>query len=1218
MMDRKNVCSRNVDFGVNRLLLVLVYVLCQLIARGSAALPEVVFTGHFTDRFAPHSIPGWPQGDFVQIGVVLETADPAGSPMIVVNAKQDDTTLTLDWYSLPSTIYPSPHLYYKFIELDPALTGPWQITATDSTGVGPPIFSSAIAAPEFLPVVENIRVGGSPLGTTVEWSLPNFAGFDVEWTQVRVIQVSPLAEVFQSQFLPAITTSFNLAPGILQPGVEYVYSINLTDFEGANRENRSGALSETFRYTIAGDHNGDGTVDAADYVVWRKGLGTTHAQDEYKDWRSNFGSTIGNGSGLTGDPRWQFSVPEPATFVLWSLAFGVLLVLRRSKRVPHLAAASLTLILCANTARADIFQWEYINPGDPRQGKQQSATLAPDGAGVDAVPGANLSNRDLTMAYLNGARLSDTVFFCYFGVCQTYTTAANLNGTILTNADLSNADLTAVTLWGTNLTGADFTNAVVSRIRFDSAVSRGFTAAQLNSTANYQAHDLAGIGLGENDLSGWNFSGQYLLGAYFGHATLTACNFSGANLTNSGFWETTLTGADFTGAEVSGASFSTYDGSGTGITLAQLYSTASYQNRDLSRIGLTDNNLAGSNFADQDLTYASLMNADLRQADLSDANLFGANLTDADITGANVRGANFGRYIDRYYGSPPAGSGITLTQLYSSASYQVHDLSGINVQENNLAGANFAGQNLINADFSGAALTGADFTSAEIRGANFSTRFVSNGRAYAGGTGITLSQLYSTASYQAHDLSGIQLYQNNLAGGNFADQNLSNAQLGDNLAGASFRGANLTKAIVIGTLTDADFTGADIRGAQIFSVVTLSQLYSTASYQARDLNGILLRGNLSGGNFDGQNLSNARLDLATLTDADLTGAEVRGASFGYPGITLAQLYSTASYQARDLTGISLCCDLSGANFVGQNLSNAKLPGTLMGADFTDADVRGASIFQISLAQLYSTASYRKRDLSGVQLTDADLAGADFEQQNLKNANLGGAMLSGVNFRGANLTNTQYRAYSGGCPNSLNSSCGYVATLSGADLTAADARGALDLSAADAETANLIWPDGHINGLDLEVGGLLVVRDYDGDFRYELALPPIPISIDQHMETGPGGTLRMVLEADEWDSTISFAPGIPVTLGGTLELTFADDVNLASQIGRTFDLFNWTDVTPTGAFAISSPYVWDLSNLYTTGEVTLAAVPEPLTLTLALVAGACTPYICRPRMAAKNR
>jgi hypothetical protein len=100
--------------------------------------------------------------------------------------------------------------------------------------------------------------------------------------------------------------------------------------------------------------------------------------------------------------------------------------------------------------------------------------------------------------------------------------------------------------------------------------------------------------------------------------------------------------------------------------------------------------------------------------------------------------------------------------------------------------------------------------------------------------------------------------------------------------------------------------------------------------------------------------------------------------------------------------------------------------------------------------------------------------------------------------------------------------------------------------------------------------------------------------------GPGGTLRMVFEADAWDSTISFAPGIPVTLGGTLELTFAADVNLASQVGRTFDIFDWAGVNPTGALAISSPYTWDLSNLYTAGEVTLAAVPEPASVFLAIM------------------
>jgi hypothetical protein len=62
--------------------------------------------------------------------------------------------------------------------------------------------------------------------------------------------------------------------------------------------------------TLVGDFNSDGRVDAADYVVWRKGFGTLYDQGDYQDWRANFGATldgdgaaIGNGTG---------AIPEPA------------------------------------------------------------------------------------------------------------------------------------------------------------------------------------------------------------------------------------------------------------------------------------------------------------------------------------------------------------------------------------------------------------------------------------------------------------------------------------------------------------------------------------------------------------------------------------------------------------------------------------------------------------------------------------------------------------------------------------------------------------------------------------------------------------------------------------------------------------------------------------------------------------------------------------------
>ena len=52
---------------------------------------------------------------------------------------------------------------------------------------------------------------------------------------------------------------------------------------------------------LSGDYNLNGVVDAADYVVWRKGLGTTYSQTDYNVWRSHFGQTAGSGSGAAAN-----------------------------------------------------------------------------------------------------------------------------------------------------------------------------------------------------------------------------------------------------------------------------------------------------------------------------------------------------------------------------------------------------------------------------------------------------------------------------------------------------------------------------------------------------------------------------------------------------------------------------------------------------------------------------------------------------------------------------------------------------------------------------------------------------------------------------------------------------------------------------------------------------------------------------------------------------
>jgi T5SS/PEP-CTERM-associated repeat protein len=61
---------------------------------------------------------------------------------------------------------------------------------------------------------------------------------------------------------------------------------------------------------LPGDYNHNGVVDAADYVTWRRGFGTTYTQSDYDVWRAHFGQTAGTGSGANA------AVPEPSTLAL--------------------------------------------------------------------------------------------------------------------------------------------------------------------------------------------------------------------------------------------------------------------------------------------------------------------------------------------------------------------------------------------------------------------------------------------------------------------------------------------------------------------------------------------------------------------------------------------------------------------------------------------------------------------------------------------------------------------------------------------------------------------------------------------------------------------------------------------------------------------------------------------------------------------------------------
>lgn len=92
---------------------------------------------------------------------------------------------------------------------------------------------------------------------------------------------------------------------------------------------------------LPGDFNDDHVVDAADYVLWRKNVGTSNplpndphggiiGPDQYGTWRDHFGQTLGNAA---VNSIHQSAVPEPGALALLVFSsLGIMLTARhRSK-----------------------------------------------------------------------------------------------------------------------------------------------------------------------------------------------------------------------------------------------------------------------------------------------------------------------------------------------------------------------------------------------------------------------------------------------------------------------------------------------------------------------------------------------------------------------------------------------------------------------------------------------------------------------------------------------------------------------------------------------------------------------------------------------------------------------------------------------------------------------------------------------------------------------
>jgi uncharacterized protein YjbI with pentapeptide repeats len=178
---------------------------------------------------------------------------------------------------------------------------------------------------------------------------------------------------------------------------------------------------------------------------------------------------------------------------------------------------------------------------------------------------------------------------------------------------------------------------------------------------------------------------------------------------------------------------------------------------------------------------------------------------------------------------------------------------------------------------------------------------------------------------------------------------------------------------------------------------------------------------LDGVNFSGANLTGASLHRATAIDAVfagaiLTDADISGAGLAYVtrrGFTKEQLYSTATYKSGNLTGISFAeCNLEGWDFSGKNLTNSGFAGTrLMGANFANAIISGTNFAGSGITQEQFYSTANYRDHNLVRVKLSD--------------HLFRSELHGWNFSDQDLTGAVFAS----------------ASLAGADFTNAVVRGA---------------------------------------------------------------------------------------------------------------------------------------------------------------------------------
>jgi hypothetical protein len=116
-----------------------------------------------------------------------------------------------------------------------------------------------------------------------------------------------------------------LSSDVYAPSDPFLILVNNGFLDGSQVMEGALAINAAAVASLPGDFNQDGRVDAADYTVWRDGLGSVYNQAHYNEWKANFGQSSGGASVATN----ATAVPEPAILTLFFTAAAGLLASRQ-------------------------------------------------------------------------------------------------------------------------------------------------------------------------------------------------------------------------------------------------------------------------------------------------------------------------------------------------------------------------------------------------------------------------------------------------------------------------------------------------------------------------------------------------------------------------------------------------------------------------------------------------------------------------------------------------------------------------------------------------------------------------------------------------------------------------------------------------------------------------------------------------------------------------